>query len=177
MFGETRGREVAPRHRVGTKLRSDRQYLGIERSLQRAWAKGAGLIDEEFERPMVAVVNTYQALRGAGGPAAEGAVMPRQVMGESMGIVRTRPGDGSAPDRIVSTRGKAPATAAVTNAASTGVRTDSGAGPGLLAHEPRPAPGGDPALPRPKHEGAWIREAPHMVTEGGFTRIAKATTQ
>lgn len=40
--------------------RSDLQYLGVERSLQRAWAKGAGLIDEEFERPMIAVVNTYQ---------------------------------------------------------------------------------------------------------------------
>ena len=43
-----------------TDVRSDRQYLGVERSLQRAWAKGAGLIDEEFERPMIAVVNTYQ---------------------------------------------------------------------------------------------------------------------
>ena len=42
------------------RVRSDRQYLGIERSLQRAWAKGAGLIDEEFERPMIAVVNTCQ---------------------------------------------------------------------------------------------------------------------
>ena len=41
-------------------MRSDEQYLGIERSLQRAWAKGAGLIDEEFERPMIAVVNTCQ---------------------------------------------------------------------------------------------------------------------
>ena len=41
-------------------MRSDRQYLGIERSLQRAWAKGAGLIDEEFARPMIAVVNTCQ---------------------------------------------------------------------------------------------------------------------
>ncbi len=41
-------------------MRSDEQYLGIERSLQRAWAKGAGLIDEEFEQPMIAVVNTYQ---------------------------------------------------------------------------------------------------------------------
>ena len=41
-------------------MRSKKQYQGIERSLQRAWAKGAGLIDEEFERPMVAVVNTYQ---------------------------------------------------------------------------------------------------------------------
>ena len=41
-------------------MRSDEQYLGIERSLQRAWAKGAGLIDEEFEQPMIAVVNTNQ---------------------------------------------------------------------------------------------------------------------
>ena len=41
-------------------MRSDRQFLGVERSLQRAWAKGAGLIDEEFARPMIAVVNTYQ---------------------------------------------------------------------------------------------------------------------
>ncbi|MDI7862722.1 dihydroxy-acid dehydratase [Rhizobiaceae bacterium n13] len=40
--------------------RSQKQFTGIERSLQRAWAKGAGLIDEEFERPMIAVVNTYQ---------------------------------------------------------------------------------------------------------------------
>jgi dihydroxy-acid dehydratase len=40
--------------------RSSKQYQGIERSLQRAWAKGAGFIDEEFERPMIAVVNTYQ---------------------------------------------------------------------------------------------------------------------
>jgi len=42
------------------KRRSELQFTGIERSLQRAWAKGAGLIDEEFERPMIAVVNTYQ---------------------------------------------------------------------------------------------------------------------
>ena len=41
-------------------MRSDKQYLGVDRSLQRAWAKGAGLIDEEFERPMIAVVNTWQ---------------------------------------------------------------------------------------------------------------------
>ncbi len=45
---------------MGADVRSDEQYLGIERSLQRAWAKGAGLIDEEFERPMIAVVNTCQ---------------------------------------------------------------------------------------------------------------------
>ena len=42
------------------KRRSELQFTGLERSLQRAWAKGAGLIDEEFERPMIAVVNTYQ---------------------------------------------------------------------------------------------------------------------
>lgn len=42
------------------KRRSQLQYSGIERSLQRAWAKGAGFIDEEFGRPMIAVVNTYQ---------------------------------------------------------------------------------------------------------------------
>lgn len=45
---------------MGADVRSDEQYLGIERSLQRAWAKGAGLIDEEFEQPMIAVVNTCQ---------------------------------------------------------------------------------------------------------------------
>jgi dihydroxy-acid dehydratase len=43
-----------------SKRRSELQFAGLERSLQRAWAKGAGLIDEEFERPMIAVVNTYQ---------------------------------------------------------------------------------------------------------------------
>lgn len=43
-----------------TKRRSELQFTGVERSLQRAWAKGAGLIDEEFTRPMIAVVNTYQ---------------------------------------------------------------------------------------------------------------------
>lgn len=42
------------------KRRSELQFTGTERSLQRAWAKGAGLIDEEFERPMIALVNTYQ---------------------------------------------------------------------------------------------------------------------
>jgi dihydroxy-acid dehydratase len=42
------------------KRRSELQFAGLERSLQRAWAKGAGLIDEEFARPMIAVVNTYQ---------------------------------------------------------------------------------------------------------------------
>jgi dihydroxy-acid dehydratase len=45
---------------ANVKRRSELQFTGIDRSLQRAWAKGAGLIDEEFERPMVAVVNTYQ---------------------------------------------------------------------------------------------------------------------
>jgi len=39
--------------------RSAKQFQGVERSLQRAWAKGAGLIDEEFQQPMIAVVNTF----------------------------------------------------------------------------------------------------------------------
>lgn len=40
--------------------RSQTQFTRVERALQRAWAKGAGLIGKEFERPMIAVVNTYQ---------------------------------------------------------------------------------------------------------------------
>lgn len=42
------------------KRRSELQFTGIERSLQRAWIKGAGFIDEELNRPLIAVVNTYQ---------------------------------------------------------------------------------------------------------------------
>ena len=38
-------------------MRSNKQHLGVERSLQRAWAKGAGVIDKAFDRPMIAVVN------------------------------------------------------------------------------------------------------------------------
>ena len=53
-------RAAAQDRNGGTRRRSDLQFLGVERSLQRAWAKGAGLIDEEFERPMIAVVNTCQ---------------------------------------------------------------------------------------------------------------------
>lgn len=45
---------------MSNHLRSAHQFRGVERSLQRAWAKGAGFIDEEFERPMIAVINTYQ---------------------------------------------------------------------------------------------------------------------
>ena len=41
-------------------LRSEKQFRGVERSLQRAWAKGSGMIDEEFDQPMIAVVNTFQ---------------------------------------------------------------------------------------------------------------------
>ena len=52
--------ERKSRQRPGAEVRSDKQFLGIERSLQRAWAKGAGFIDEEFARPMIAVVNAYQ---------------------------------------------------------------------------------------------------------------------
>lgn len=42
------------------KSRSERQFRGVERSLQRAWIKGAGFTDEELQRPLIAVVNTYQ---------------------------------------------------------------------------------------------------------------------
>ena len=40
--------------------RSEYQYRGVERSLQRAWIKGAGFTDDELLRPLIAVVNTYQ---------------------------------------------------------------------------------------------------------------------
>ena len=80
-------------------MRSDKQFVGIERSLQRAWAKCAGLIDEEFERPsgrdldVAAEVLSERWFRHAPAPArvtrgylkhysehvapaSEGAVMP-----------------------------------------------------------------------------------------------------
>ncbi|WP_407530021.1 dihydroxy-acid dehydratase [Methylobacterium oryzisoli] len=41
-------------------LRSRRQFQGVTRSLQRAWIKGAGLTDADLDRPLVAVVNTFQ---------------------------------------------------------------------------------------------------------------------
>ena len=41
-------------------MRSKEQYIGRTRSLQRAWIKGAGLTDEELQRPLIAVANTYQ---------------------------------------------------------------------------------------------------------------------
>lgn len=40
--------------------RSRLQYQGPERSLQRAWFKGAGYTDEELDRPLIGIVNTYQ---------------------------------------------------------------------------------------------------------------------
>src|SRR5258708_5104131 len=40
--------------------RSSRQFIGRERSLQRAWIKGAGFLDEELQRPLIGIVNTYQ---------------------------------------------------------------------------------------------------------------------
>ncbi len=45
---------------MGMKSRSELQFQGVERSLQRAWIKGAGFTDEELQRPLIAVVNTYQ---------------------------------------------------------------------------------------------------------------------
>ncbi len=40
--------------------RGSRQFIGRERSLQRAWIKGAGFLDEELQRPLIGIVNTYQ---------------------------------------------------------------------------------------------------------------------
>ncbi|WP_426247361.1 dihydroxy-acid dehydratase [Nocardioides sp. LHG3406-4] len=40
--------------------RSTAQFQGIQRSLQRAWIKGAGFTDEELARPLVLIANTYQ---------------------------------------------------------------------------------------------------------------------
>jgi dihydroxy-acid dehydratase len=41
-------------------LPSERQFRGLDRAPQRSWIKGAGFIQEELERPLVGVVNTYQ---------------------------------------------------------------------------------------------------------------------
>jgi dihydroxy-acid dehydratase len=41
-------------------MRSKDQFEGIQRSLQRAWIKGAGFTDEELQRPLILIANTYQ---------------------------------------------------------------------------------------------------------------------
>jgi len=41
-------------------MRSQDQFHGIQRSLQRAWIKGAGFTDEELAQPVVLIANTYQ---------------------------------------------------------------------------------------------------------------------
>lgn len=41
-------------------MRSTQQFMGVDRSLQRAWIKGAGFIDEELAQPLVLIANTYQ---------------------------------------------------------------------------------------------------------------------
>jgi dihydroxy-acid dehydratase len=41
-------------------MRSKDQFEGIQRSLQRAWIKGAGFTDEELEQPLILIANTYQ---------------------------------------------------------------------------------------------------------------------
>lgn len=41
-------------------LRSRDQFEGTDRSLQRAWIKGAGFTDEELAQPLVLIANTYQ---------------------------------------------------------------------------------------------------------------------
>jgi dihydroxy-acid dehydratase len=42
--------------------RSRERYYGLERAPQRSWIKGAGIIEEELERPLIAVVNNYEEL-------------------------------------------------------------------------------------------------------------------
>lgn len=41
-------------------MRSTEQFAGTDRSLQRAWIKGAGFTDEELTQPLVMIANTYQ---------------------------------------------------------------------------------------------------------------------
>ena len=41
-------------------MRSRDQFEGIQRSLQRAWIKGAGFTDEELSQPLILIANTYQ---------------------------------------------------------------------------------------------------------------------
>lgn len=41
-------------------MRSTEQFGGMDRSLQRAWIKGAGFTDEELRQPLVMIANTYQ---------------------------------------------------------------------------------------------------------------------
>ncbi len=41
-------------------MRSKEQFEGTDRSLQRAWIKGAGFNDEELTQPLVMIANTYQ---------------------------------------------------------------------------------------------------------------------
>src|SRR3954470_17621282 len=49
---------MSNRHRG--PMRSQDQFSGLQRSLQRAWIKGAGFTDEELGRPIVLIANTYQ---------------------------------------------------------------------------------------------------------------------
>jgi dihydroxy-acid dehydratase len=41
-------------------MRSADQFKGLDRTLQRAWIKGAGFTDAELDRPLIGVANTYQ---------------------------------------------------------------------------------------------------------------------
>jgi dihydroxy-acid dehydratase len=41
-------------------MRSAQQFKGMDRTLQRAWIKGAGFTDAELDRPLIGVANTYQ---------------------------------------------------------------------------------------------------------------------
>ena len=48
---------------MGAEVRSDKQFLGIERSSQGACAKGAGLIGVAFERPTITAVEDGDPIR------------------------------------------------------------------------------------------------------------------
>jgi len=44
------------------KQKSKERFDGVERAPQRSWLKGAGIIDEEIERPLIAVVNSWEEI-------------------------------------------------------------------------------------------------------------------
>ena len=44
------------------ETRSKERFHGIDRTPQRSWLKGAGIIDEEIEQPLIAVVNSWEEI-------------------------------------------------------------------------------------------------------------------
>ena len=84
-------------------MRSDEQFLGVECTLQRAWAKGAGLIDEEFERPMIAVVAPGGAVVKASGVGREmwDAVLPARVFEDEESAIDALRGNAIQPGTCI----------------------------------------------------------------------------